>query len=161
MTKIPDLPPPSGAPGAAPAAAGEAKQQKLTGLKASEIDVESMALADRLALHARLEASLPATSLRNVSLEKTLVLQLLTAQELQKAVLEDEAATPTHKSQVTNTLSGVIDTLSKLQIKLFASERMKEIEAVLIDTVNEHMTPEQQHFFIEEYKRRLGVEVEL
>ena len=101
-------------------------------MKASEIDVESMELGDRLALYTRIEASLPATSLRNLSLEKTLVLQLLTAQELQKDVLEDEAATPTHKSQVTNTLSGIIDALSKLQIKLFNSERMKEIEAVLI-----------------------------
>lgn len=161
MNKIPDLPPMSGAPAAAGAPDAKAKPAKLTGLKASEIDVESMTLADRLALYTRIEASLPATSLRRVSLEKTLVLQLLTAQQLQKDVLEDDNATPTHRSQVTNTLSGVIDALSKLQIKLFNSERMKDIEAVLIDTVNEHMTPEQQHFFITEYKRRLGADAEM
>lgn len=156
--QIPDLPRPSGAP--APEGADSAKKGKLTGLKASEIDVESMELGDRLALLARIETSLPATSLRNVSMERMLILQLLTAQELQKDVLEEESATPTHKSQVTNTLAGIIDTLSKLQIKLFSSERMKEIEAVLIDTVNDVMEQPAREFFFAEYRRRLGAPAE-
>lgn len=147
---LPELPRPSGA-AAAPEGAG-ARKARL----AADIDIESMTITERLTLHTRIEASLPATSLKDVSLEKTLVLQLLAAQELQKQVLEDEAATPTQKSQVTNTLSGVIETLSKLQIKLFAAERMKDIEGVLIDCVNDHMTPEQQQFFMAEYRRRLG-----
>lgn len=153
MSGIPDLPPPSGS---APEGAAAPKKARL----AADIDVESMTLTERLALHTKIEASLPAMSLKDVSLEKTLVLQLLAAQELQRAVLEDTEATPTQKSQVTNTLSSVIQTLSNLQIKLFSAERMKDIEGVLIDTVNDHMTPEQQAFFMKEYRRRLGAEVE-
>lgn len=153
MSNLPDLPRPSGAP----APEGGEKPGKRARLSA-DIDVESMDITDRLTLYTRIEASLPATSLKDVSLEKTLVLQLLAAQALQKDVLEDESATPTQKSQVTNTLSGVIETLSKLQIKLFSAERMKDIEGVLIDTVNDHMTPDQQVFFMAEYRRRLGAD---
>jgi hypothetical protein len=152
MNKIPDLPPASGAP----APEGTSKRARLS----ADIDVESMPIIERLALLTRIEASLPATSLKDVSLEKALVLQLLTAQELQKAVLDDDEATPTQKSQVTNTLSQVIETLAKLQIKLFSAERMKDIEGVLIDTVNDHMTPEQANHFMGEYRRRLGASQE-
>lgn len=154
MTKnIPDLPRPSGtpAPDAPPAAAATS---------AADINVEAMSVSERLALHARIEASLPARSLKEVSLDKTLVLQLLAAQELQKTVLEDDEATPTQKSQVTNTLTTVINELAKLQVKLFSSERMKDIEGVLIDCVNDHMTPEQREFFMLEYRRRLGADAE-
>jgi hypothetical protein len=147
---IPELPRASGAP----APEGESRKARL----AADIDIEHMTLAELLALHTRVEARLPPLTIKDVSLEKTLMLQLITSQELQKQTLEDKEATPTQKSQVTNTLSGVIDTLSKLQIKLFSSERMKEIEAVLIDTVNDHMTPEQQQAFFQEYRRRLGAE---
>jgi hypothetical protein len=132
MNKIPDLPPASGAP----APEGTSKRARLS----ADIDVESMPINQRL--------------------EKALVLQLLTAQELQKAVLDDDEATPTQKSQVTNTLSQVIETLAKLQIKLFSAERMKDIEGVLIDTVNDHMTPEQANHFMGEYRRRLGASQE-
>lgn len=152
MSKIPDLPRASGQP--APEGEPQGKKVRL----AADIDVDSMTLAERLALYTRIQVTLPATSLKDVSLEKTLVLQLLAAQELQREVLEDEGATPTQKSQVTNTLSGIIETLGKLQIKLFSAERMKDIEGVLIDCVNEHMAPEQQQFFLAEYRRKLGAE---
>lgn len=153
---IPDLPRASGGdPGAAKPDGKPAKQAAT-----ADMDLSGLSVTELLTLYTRIEALLPARSLKDVSIEKTLVLQLLAAQELQKAVLEDEQATPTQKSQVTNTLSGVIDALSKLQIKLFSSERMKELEACLIDTMNEHMTPEQAAFFMQEYRRRLGADAE-
>lgn len=149
---IPELPRPSGTP------APEAGRAAAATFSLDTLDVGALSINERLKLHTAIEASLPAKSLKEVSLEKTLIMQLLAAQELQKNVLEDKEATPTQKSQVTNTLTTVINELSKLQIKLFSSERMKEIEAVLIDTVNDHMTEEQRQFFMREYRRRLGGE---
>ena len=138
--------------GSAPPAQGEAKAPRAP----QDFDLDGLSIVELLKLHTRIEALLPATSLKDVSLEKTLVLQLLAAQDLHQKVLEDDEATPTQKSQVTNTLSGVITALSKLQIDLFNSERMKDLEGVLIDTVNDHMTEEQAKFFFAEYRRRLG-----
>jgi hypothetical protein len=147
---IPPLPPVSGAGPKGPAP-----------YPADRLDLDSMSVPQLLKLHMEIDARLPARSLKDVSLERTLVLQLLNAQELQREVMDDSEATPTQRAQVTNTLSGVIDTLSKLQIKLFSSERMKEIEGCLIDTINALMTEEQAAFFFKEYRRRLGaMEVE-
>lgn len=150
--KIPELPRASGAQSEKPADAALAE----AGLASADMRLDGMSVVDLLKLHARIEAALPPLTLKDVSLEKTLMLQLLAAQELQRDTMEDGEATPTQKSQVTNTLSGVIDTLSKLQIKLFSSERMKDIEGCLIDTINEHMEPAAREFFMEEYRRRLG-----
>lgn len=152
---IPALPGLSGGPDNVKGAPEAAATSRRT-LADLEADLEGKSVTELLMLYTLIEARLPATSLKNVSLEKTLVLQLLSAQELQRDVLDDEGATPTQKSQVTNTLSGVIEQLSKLQVKLFNSERMKDLEGVLIDTVNDHMTPEQQLAFMAEYRRRLG-----
>lgn len=146
-----------------PPVSGTAQPEAQKATHHLQVDISGMPVSELLNLHARIEQALPARSLKEVSLEKTLVFQLLAAQDLQRTVLEaggDDEATPTQKAQVMNTASGIIATLSKLQIELINSERFKDIEAALIDTVNKHMTDEQARAFFIEYRRRLGMDVE-
>lgn len=139
---IPDIM--TGAPAAPPRAAAGTPGGGLDALTISEL----------LALRTQVEQKLPAKSLAGLNLEHELVLQVLALQQLQQRVITDEEIPPNQQSQVANSLSAALTNLVKLQESVFTSERLKKIEAMLIETLKTLPT-EAQEAFLRAYEEGL------
>lgn len=112
-------------------------------------------VAELLAARAEIDARLPDMSLKSVDVERELVIQLKTAQMLQRDTLEDESTPANQKSQVLNSASAALANLAKLQIEIYDSERLKRIEAILIEVVNT-LPAKAQESFLSRYEVELG-----
>lgn len=119
-----------------------------------QVDVSAMPLDQLLELRNRIEQQLPAKDLKDLDLKRELVLQVLALQQLQAAVINDEEIPANQKAQVANSLSAALTTLVKLQADVLTTERLKKIEAILIEVINEQ-TPELQEAFLRMYNERL------
>lgn len=108
-----------------------------------------------LDLRKRIDAMLPSRNLRDVNLEKELVLQLDVVKQLQTDTLSDTGIPANQMAQVAGQVANVLSTLGKLQVELYDSERLKKIEQILIDSLNE-LPEEAQAAFIERYEQMLG-----
>lgn len=75
-------------------------------------------------------------------------------QRLQNKVLEDEENPTSQKAQVAGQVAGTLSSLGKLQSEVYASERLKQIEAILIGVINE-MPKKVQEAFFEKYEALL------
>ena len=106
-------------------------------------------------LRAEIDALLPARRLRDVNVEVELVRQLAHVQKLQKDVLTDDETPANQRAQVAGAVGTVLATLSKLQIEVYTSERLKKIEAVLIECVTGLPMSTQEAFF-DAYETKLG-----
>ena len=115
----------------------------------------SESVEDLLELRARIDAQLPDMTLRSVNIEQELVIQLLAAQALQKATLSDETVAANQKAQVLNSAGNALANLAKLQVEIYDSERLKKIEAILIECLQELPMETQEQFF-QLYEERLG-----
>lgn len=121
------------------------------------INLDNYTLQDLLKLRADIERRLPAKNLRDLSLEKELVLQFLASQELQNRVLSDTTIPPNQAAQTANSTAGILQQLVRLQSEVHTSERLKDIENKLIQALN-GLPDEQQHAFFAVYEAILGVE---
>lgn len=119
-----------------------------------QVDVGAMPLDQLLELRNRIEQQLPAKDLSDMDLKRELVLQVLALQQLQAAVINDEETPANQKAQVANSLSAALTTLVKLQADVLTTERLKKIEAILIEVINEQ-PPELQEAFLRMYNERL------
>ena len=81
--------------------------------------------------------------------------QLQAVQRLQNLVIEDESCPANQKSQVAGAVAGALATLGKMQVEIYSSERLKRIEAILIEVINE-MPKKVQTDFFEKYEALLG-----
>lgn len=127
----------------------------LRDLSASDAEIEDLDVQGLLELRARIDAALPDASLKSVNIERELVLQLQVAKELQKATLEDETVAANQKAQCLNAASGALASLARLQNEVYTSERLKTIESVLIECIQDLSVDIQEAFFAE-YERVLG-----
>lgn len=110
-----------------------------TGVRAVLRDevLDEMAVDELLELRGAIESRLPPSSLKDVDLERELVLQFKALQALQSRVINDDGIPANQRSQTASALSAALVNLRKLQDSEFDSERVKLMESVLIDTVNE------------------------
>ena len=117
--------------------------------------LDAYTLQELLDLRARIERRLPARSLKDINLERELVLQVMALQQLQNSVIDDEDTPANQKAQTASALSAALMNLVKVQSEVRNSERMKKIEAVLIDTLND-LPEEAARQFLESYRRALA-----
>ena len=116
--------------------------------------LDAYTLQELLDLRARIERRLPARSLKDLDLERELVLQVMALQELQNRVIDDDDTPANQKAQVANSLSAALTTLVKLQAEVHNSERLKRLEGTMIDTLNELPT-EAAEAFLAKYEQAL------
>ena len=117
--------------------------------------LDAYTLQELLDLRARIERRLPARSLKDLDLERELVLQVMALQELQNKVIDDDDTPANQKAQVANSLSAALTTLVKLQSEVQSTERRKLQEAVLISALNA-LPEETASQFLESYRRALA-----
>lgn len=116
--------------------------------------LDAYTIQDLLDLRARVERRLPAKSLKDLNLERELTLQFLALQQLQNRVIDDDDASPSHRAQVANSLSAALANLVKIESAVYTSTRLKQIEAALIDTLND-MPTEAAEQFLSRYEAEL------
>jgi len=140
-TKVPDLPGSSDSP---------APKLVIRG----PVDLKGLSLEDLLDLRARIEPLLPATSLQDIDLQRELVLQVSVLQQLQTSTHGDDTIAANQMAQVSNSLSSALANLVRVQNNVYTSERLKKIEAILIETLTE-LPQAAQAEFLEKYSKAL------
>lgn len=147
--KMPELPPLSGA-GPLPAAMHINTNAHAQGNPFAGLPEEQL-----LDLRHHLDALLPTRRLKDVSMEVELVRQLAVVHRLQRETLDDQNCPANQKSQVLGQVANILAVLSKLQAEVYSSERLKIIEANLIECLQELPTDTQEKFFTA-YEAKLG-----
>ena len=117
----------------------------------------AMPLETLLRYKLEIEAHLPPTKLRDVDVEAELVTQLRLAQAFQARVIDDMEIPANQVVTAINSVSAVIEKLSKLQIELAAAENLKRMEAAFIKAV-EGLPDEAIEKFFLSYDRIARVE---
>jgi len=105
-----------------------------------------------LDLRGRIDAHLPALKLTDLNLETEIVIQYQQAKALLGRVIASDTVPTNQKAQVANSCTAILDQLSKMQIRLYSSERFKAIEQVLIKALRTLPTATQEQFFVD-YER--------
>ena len=122
----------------------------------ADVVLSGVPLADLLALRTRIDTLLPARELKDMDLSRELVLQVLVLQQLQQMVLADSSKTPANQmSQVANSVSAALVNLVKLQNEVYDSERFKQVESILVETL-QTLPLEAQETFLASYEAALG-----
>lgn len=101
---------------------------------------------------------LPGFRLEALNVEEELLLQFYNLRLLQKAALDDKDVPTNQRTQVANAVGASLTQIAKLQIDVYSSERFKNIELLLIRTLNklpEHLAAG----FLEEYEKVLAEHV--
>ena len=120
-----------------------------------EIDVAECTVEELLSFRQQINAALPARSLKDLDLSEELVIQVLALQQAQANALENSDAPINQLAQAMNALSAALTTLVKLQNETFTSERLKKVEAILIECLVD-LPAETQGRFLTAYTRDLG-----
>jgi hypothetical protein len=144
MDDVPDL----------PVAASNAAPGKKTSV--AQFDLTAMPVNELLSLRAQIEARLPAKDLKDMDMARELVLQVLVLQQMQQVVLDDGDTPANQKAQVANSLSAALINLVRLQTDVYTSERLKQIEQALEETINGLDEPVRT-LFMDRYGTALGV----
>ena len=149
---IPDLPPYS---------AGQQYLQPALIPKISRQGVDLASYDDEqlIELRAEIDELLPAKRLKDINLEEELVRQLALVQKLQRDVLRDDdfegEGTPANqKAQCAGAVANVLAVLSKLQVEVYSSERMKRAESILVETITT-LPHDTQVTFLDLYESKL------
>jgi hypothetical protein len=98
--------------------------------------------------------ALPALELKHLNLEQEMLLQYHALRELQGDVLSDGEVPVNQRAQVANSVASTLKTLGDLQIGLYSSERFKDVENLLIRTLDK-LPEEQAAVFIDDYEKLL------
>jgi hypothetical protein len=133
-----------------PPLSGYQEEAKPQNFSRQGVDLTNYSVEDLLELRARVDAQLPP-----INIEKEIVLQLLTAQKLQRDTLTDENTPANQKAQVLNSAASALQALAKLQGEVHDSERLKIIEGILVGCVKTLPHHTQEEFFYE-YELQLG-----
>ena len=120
-----------------------------------EIDVAACSVEQLLLFRQQVTAALPARSLKDIDLTEELVLQVLALQQAQANALADENTPTNQLAQAMGALSAALGTLVKLQNETFTSERLKQVEALMIEAINTMPTAQQETFLIS-YESAVG-----
>jgi hypothetical protein len=108
-----------------------------------------------LDLRAEIDQLLPVKHLKDLNMQRELVVQLLTTQRLQNSAMKDDEVPANQKGQIASQVASILGTLGKLQIDVYSSERLKIIEGILIETIK-NLPMEQQETFLTAYEKAVG-----
>lgn len=125
------------------------------GLTAQGVNLDLYDDEQLIELRSEIDERLPAKKLRDVNVEVELVRQLAHVQKLQKDVLTDDDTPANQRAQVAGQVGSVLATLSKLQADVYTSERLKKIEAILIECISTLPMATQTQFF-DDYESKLA-----
>ncbi len=118
--------------------------------------LDAMSVDELLDLRSQIDAKLPVKDLKDINLSRELVLQVQALQALQLRVMNDAGQTPANQiAQCANSLSSALSNLVRVQQEVYTSERLKKIEAILVECVQTLPTKAQERFF-DRYERDLG-----
>ena len=122
-----------------------------------------LSVYDKPALYSLLldiEAMLPTEDLRDISVEHELVRHLRASQALQTSVIAS-GAPANQKAQIVNSVASILTGLAKLQMDIYTSERLKDIEAALLKALRKLPIEEQAEFlaFYEKLLKKEGRKV--
>lgn len=110
-------------------------------------DIRDWNIEELLNLRAEIDKLLPSTKLKDMDLEKELILQYHRVLALQTRVLEDTNTPANQMAQVSNAVAGTLQNLVSMQSKFHTSERFKELESRLIKTLNKLPQEHVDEFF--------------
>ena len=117
--------------------------------KGKEYTVEEL-----LTLRNEIDQMLPAAELKDIDLNRELVLQYMQVKSLQSSVMDDDGTPANQKAQVANSCASTLSQLTKMQAELFDAERLKTVEQILIRTLQKF--PEMSEAFLVEYEDALN-----
>lgn len=120
-----------------------------------DVNLDNFTLQDLLKLRADIDRRLPAKHLRDVNLERELILQHQATLELQNQVMQDSDVPANQRAQCANAVASILQQLIKLQETVHTTERLKRIEGKLIEALN-GLPKEQQESFLAVYEEVLG-----
>jgi len=98
-------------------------------------------------LRVHIDNKLPPTKLKNLDLEKELVIQFKLSQQVQKHILEDYDTPANQKAQVLNSVVSTIQKLVEMQSNHYTTERLKDIENAIIRTLEQWPESQTAEFF--------------
>lgn len=101
-------------------------------VKQGGVDVSLYNVAELLELRARIDAALPPLAMKDIDLEKELVIQFYVTKQLQTDTLNDQKADPGKKASVVGACLAMLKEMTKTQIELHTAERFKAIEGLMI-----------------------------
>lgn len=119
------------------------------------VNLDQLTLDQLLNLRNEIERRLPVKNLREISLERELLLQHQASLELQNRVLADLDVPTNQKAQCLNSTAAVLAQVIKLQSEVHTTERLKRIENRLIEALNT-LPAETQEAFLLVYAEILG-----
>lgn len=116
--------------------------------------LQAMSVDQLIEMRRQIEDLLPVKDLKDLNLARELVLQVQALQALQQRVIEDLDTPVNQVAQVANSLSSALVNLVKLQVDVYNSERLKKIEADLVECL-QTLPMETQTAFFEKYEAAL------
>ena len=120
-----------------------------------DVNLDNFTLQHLLKLRADIDRRLPAKHLRDVNLERELILQHQATLELQNQVMQDSDVPANQRAQCANAVASILQQLIRLQESVHTTERLKRIEGKLIEALNS-LPKEQQESFLEVYEEVLS-----
>ena len=99
------------------------------------------------------QQNITATTLNELDLDKELLDQYKAAKEVFEDIKNDEAIAANQKAQVINSIQSILQSIVKMQQDLHNVERLKLIENVLIETLQNHETLKEA--FLADYAKAL------
>lgn len=119
----------------------------------NELDLSGFSVEELESLYNKLSDVLPSQTLLDVNLEHELLLLLRKGQQLLQDVLSDPDVPANQKAQVVNSLANTLEQLTKMQVSVHDSEKIKRVEQVFSKTLRA-LPRETAEFALDEYKRQ-------
>ena len=115
-------------------------------------DIKDWDVEELLELRASIDALLPSTALRDMDLEKEMVLQYHRVVALQTRVLGDDRTPANQLAQVSNAVANTLQQLVTMQTKFHTSERFKKMESLMIHYMKK-LPLDVAEAFLDEYEK--------
>jgi|JI10StandDraft_1071094.scaffolds.fasta_scaffold14846_8 hypothetical protein len=94
------------------------------------------------------------TSLDQIDIANSLLIQYQSAIMLRRHALGDREAPFNQRAQVLNAVNGILAQLVKLRTDLYNSERIRRLEGILLSCIK-HLPEDARREFMEVYQREL------
>ena len=118
-------------------------------------NIEDQTEEQLLLLRSQIDEMLPVQHLKDLDMERELILQLRAAQALQRSIADDFDIPANQKAQVMNAVSTSLQAISRLQETIYSSERLKRLEKHLVDVL-ETLPDESVKEFLAKYEDLLN-----
>lgn len=125
-----------------------------------ELNWSIYTVAELVRFRDEITKALPPLQLSHLNLEEEMLLQYHTLRELQGDVMGDGEVPVNQRAQVANSVASTLKSLGDMQVELYSSERFKDIENLLVRTLDKMPEDLAAEFLTgyEEMLRKRGVE---